>query len=91
MEHVLSGIKKFQEEVFPEQRKLFDKLACGQHPPILLDTCADSRTDPSLITQTEPGYIESAEVFCYDEEEDSRPSVFERQTALIGDEGLESG
>lgn len=57
MKHVLSGIKKFQEEVFPERRALFDKLAGGQHPPILLVTCADSRIDPSLITQTEPGYL----------------------------------
>ncbi|MCO6440043.1 MAG: carbonic anhydrase [Nitrococcus mobilis] len=51
------GIRRFQETVFPARRKLFEKLAGGQSPQILWITCSDSRVDPALITQTEPGEL----------------------------------
>ena len=54
---LLTGISKFQEEVFPEHQDLFQKLAHGQRPHALFITCADSRIDPSLITQTQPGEL----------------------------------
>ena len=34
---------------------MFELLSHGQHPRILFVTCSDSRIDPNLITQTEPG------------------------------------
>jgi carbonic anhydrase len=36
---------------------MFEKLSLGQHPRILFITCSDSRIDPNLITQTEPGEL----------------------------------
>ncbi len=51
------GIRRFQETVFPARRKFFEKLAKGQSPQILWITCADSRLDPLLITQMEPGEL----------------------------------
>jgi carbonic anhydrase len=36
---------------------MFEQLALGQHPRILFITCSDSRIDPNLITQTEPGEL----------------------------------
>jgi carbonic anhydrase len=36
---------------------MFEKLSLGQHPRILFITCSDSRIDPNLICQTEPGEL----------------------------------
>jgi len=55
MEHLVRGIADFQTHVFPQQKALFAQLASSQSPEVLLLTCADSRIDPNLITQTKPG------------------------------------
>lgn len=57
MMRILEGLSKFQEEVYPHHRELFQDLASGQQPEVLLVTCADSRIDPSMITQTKPGEL----------------------------------
>lgn len=54
---VIFGVKKFQNEVYPKKQQLFETLAKEQQPKILFITCSDSRIDPSLITQTEPGSL----------------------------------
>ncbi len=55
MEKIVKGVCKFQTEVFPKQQPEFEKLAHKQSPQALVITCADSRINPNLITQTEPG------------------------------------
>src|SRR4051812_34296102 len=54
---ILRGVSRFQREVYPEQRELFERLALGQRPHALFITCADSRIDPCLLTQTKPGEL----------------------------------
>lgn len=54
---LIDGIRQFSAEVVPTKQELFDELATGQSPATLIITCADSRIDPSLITQADPGDI----------------------------------
>lgn len=57
MQKLLQGIHHFQDNIFSSQRELFERLAEGQHPDALFITCSDSRINPNLITQTEPGEL----------------------------------
>jgi carbonic anhydrase len=57
MKHVISGVAKFQREVFPGKESAFKKLATGQSPEVLFITSSDSRIDPNMVTQTEPGEL----------------------------------
>jgi carbonic anhydrase len=57
IEKLLGGVSRFQKHVYPGHQELFEKLALGQTPDALFITCADSRIDPCLITQTKPGEL----------------------------------
>ncbi len=52
-----AGVVKFQNEVFPQKKALFEQLAQGQSPEALFITCSDSRIETAMITQTEPGEL----------------------------------
>ena len=57
MRKLLKGVHQFQTNYFTTHREMFEQLSEGQHPRILFITCCDSRIDPNLITQTEPGEL----------------------------------
>jgi carbonic anhydrase len=54
---IAQGVAKFQAEIYPAQREMFERLKRGQDPLALFLTCADSRVNPNLVTQTDPGEI----------------------------------
>jgi len=55
MKQLIHGLHQFQSNYFRTHRELFELLSHGQHPRVLFITCSDSRIDPTLITQTQPG------------------------------------
>jgi carbonic anhydrase len=57
MQPLQDGISRFQKDVLPGLADHFADLANGQSPDVLFVTCSDSRIDPSLITQTNPGEL----------------------------------
>jgi carbonic anhydrase len=57
VDKLLGGISRFQKQIYPEHQDLFESLAYAQRPEALFITCADSRIDPCLLTQTKPGQL----------------------------------
>jgi len=57
VDNILRGLQRFQKKVYPKHRELFRKLALQQRPAALFITCADSRIDPCLLTQSKPGEL----------------------------------
>jgi len=57
MSKLESGIVRFKTEVYSGKKELFRKLASGQNPEALFITCSDSRIDPNLLVQAEPGEL----------------------------------
>lgn len=57
MQKLVDGIHEFQETIFTSHKLLFERLAQGQQPLALFITCSDSRINPNLLTQTQPGEL----------------------------------
>jgi len=57
MQKLVEGIHQFQNDVFSSKQRLFEGLVDGQRPLALFITCSDSRINPNLLTQTEPGEL----------------------------------
>jgi carbonic anhydrase len=57
MTRIIQGVFNFQQRVFGAKRGLFEQLQAGQRPLALFITCSDSRINPNLLTQTEPGEL----------------------------------
>ncbi len=57
MERFREGVRRFQSEVFPRKKALYERLAERQKPHAFFLSCGDSRIEPSVLTGTEPGEI----------------------------------
>src|SRR5271170_8095162 len=58
LEELKAGVRRFRTEVYPDNKAAYVKAASEpQKPHALIVTCADSRIDPELITQSQPGDI----------------------------------
>src|SRR5271165_4829376 len=54
---LVEGVKKFQRDVYPGQRAVYQGLKHRQEPVAMFFTCADSRILPNVLLQTGPGEI----------------------------------
>lgn len=57
IQRFIGGFRRFQHKYFGEHRNLFEQLKQGQSPKTLLIGCSDSRVDPALLTDCDPGDI----------------------------------
>ena len=56
MDQMIEGFRRFRDNYFAKNRSLFDTLAQqGQTPKVLLIGCSDSRVDPAIIFDAQPG------------------------------------
>ncbi|MES2049607.1 MAG: carbonic anhydrase [Pseudomonadota bacterium] len=55
--HFIEGFQRFQSKYFDGASNLYDKLNNGQKPTTLLIGCCDSRVDPALLLDCDPGDI----------------------------------
>ncbi len=56
MDKLLEGFRRFRETNFDQNRGLFETLSQqGQTPKVLLIGCCDSRVDPAILFDAQPG------------------------------------
>ena len=55
---LIDGYHRFKEYSYPRQKARYDQLSTeGQHPPVMVISCCDSRVDPATIFDTGPGQM----------------------------------
>ncbi|MCG8543189.1 MAG: carbonic anhydrase [Alphaproteobacteria bacterium] len=58
IEKLKEGYKQFRDGRFQEQRATYEELVDkGQKPGVALIACADSRVDPGIVLQADPGEL----------------------------------
>jgi len=57
IQQFIEGFQRFQSKYFTGEDRLFEKLNHGQNPTTLLIGCCDSRVDPALLLDCDPGDI----------------------------------
>ncbi|WP_236691978.1 carbonic anhydrase [Amantichitinum ursilacus] len=57
MDKFIGGFRRFQHKYFGRESdsNLFDQLKRGQSPKTLVIGCSDSRVDPAIVTDCDPG------------------------------------
>ncbi|MEM7561596.1 MAG: carbonic anhydrase [Pseudomonadota bacterium] len=56
VDKLIQGYQQFRDDKFQTQRPLIEDLTTnGQKPQIAVVSCSDSRVDPALLFQTDPG------------------------------------
>ena len=54
---LIEGYRRFRETGWAERRERWAALRHGQEPKVMVIACADSRTDPAMVFDADPGEI----------------------------------
>ncbi len=54
-ESLIEGYRRFRDGYYQEHREELEALAAGQSPRIAVVSCCDSRVDPAVVFDTQPG------------------------------------
>ena len=54
---LLDGYRRFRTENYSRQRARYDALAQGQAPKTMIIGCSDSRVDPTIVFDADPGQM----------------------------------
>jgi carbonic anhydrase len=54
---LIQGYRRFREGDYEARRMRWERLAQGQAPPVMLIGCCDSRVDPAIVFDTDPGQV----------------------------------
>ncbi len=52
---LIDGFKRFQKQYFGDDRALYDSMISGQPAKTMMIACCDSRVDPAIVTDCDPG------------------------------------
>ncbi|MBS1371985.1 MAG: carbonic anhydrase [Lentisphaeria bacterium] len=52
---LIEGFRNFHNNWFAGDSELFEKLRHGQHPRVCVLSCSDSRVDPAILLESDPG------------------------------------
>jgi len=56
IDHLMAGFGRFRKSYFGDDKKLYERLTQqGQTPKTIIVGCCDSRVDPAIITDCDPG------------------------------------
>jgi carbonic anhydrase len=56
IDDLVSGFRRFQSAYYGERRELVERLVRqGQTPKVMVVACSDSRVDPAIVTDCDPG------------------------------------
>ncbi len=56
--HLIAGNKEFRKKYFDSKKSLFEELVeYGQSPKTMIISCSDSRVDPAMIFNSNPGEL----------------------------------
>ena len=55
--HFITGFGRFQKKYFRATHTIYDQLRVGQRPKALVIACCDSRADPAIVTDCDPGEL----------------------------------
>ncbi|AEQ06141.1 carbonic anhydrase [Corynebacterium pseudotuberculosis 258] len=54
---IADGINKFEDSIYPDNKKLYEDMADSQSPHTLVVTCSDSRIDAETLLSAKPGEL----------------------------------